>query len=62
MGRFCLFVDTVFCNLLDFQIFQSFSADQLPFDVDLPVKFVVYSVVGFMVGEGCPSVFSLLNI
>ncbi|TKR68252.1 hypothetical protein L596_024258 [Steinernema carpocapsae] len=36
--------------------------EKCPFDVDLPVKFVVYSVVGFMVGEGCPYLFGRLGI
>ncbi|KAK0417752.1 hypothetical protein QR680_013188 [Steinernema hermaphroditum] len=36
--------------------------EKCPFDIDLPVKFVVYAVVGFMVGEGCPHIFQRLGI
>ncbi|VDL68861.1 unnamed protein product [Nippostrongylus brasiliensis] len=37
-------------------------ADAIPYDVDLPVKFIVYSAIGFLVSEVCPFVFSRLNI
>ncbi|GMS87439.1 hypothetical protein PENTCL1PPCAC_9614 [Pristionchus entomophagus] len=37
-------------------------ADQIPYDIDLPTKAVVYSFVGFMVAEGCPAIFSLVGI
>ncbi|PIO73185.1 hypothetical protein TELCIR_04855 [Teladorsagia circumcincta] len=37
-------------------------ADAIPYDVDLPVKFIVYSMVGFFVSEGCPMIFAQLNI
>ncbi|CAD6192966.1 unnamed protein product [Caenorhabditis auriculariae] len=36
--------------------------DDVPYDVDLPVKFIVYSAIGFMVTEGCPSIFARLGI
>uniref|UniRef100_A0A1I7XCP3 AcidPPc domain-containing protein n=1 Tax=Heterorhabditis bacteriophora TaxID=37862 RepID=A0A1I7XCP3_HETBA len=38
------------------------SMDDIPYDIDLPVKFVVYSFVGLMVSEGCPAIFKYLNI
>ncbi|KAL6725844.1 hypothetical protein Aduo_007872 [Ancylostoma duodenale] len=34
----------------------------IPYDIDLPVKFIVYSMVGFFVSEGCPAIFTYLNI
>ena len=37
-------------------------ADQIPYDIDLPVKAVVYSFVGLMVSEGAPAIFSLVGI
>ncbi|XGW14099.1 hypothetical protein V3C99_000417, partial [Haemonchus contortus] len=38
------------------------TADAIPYDVDLPVKFIVYSMVGFFVSEACPMIFAQLNI
>ncbi|VDM73604.1 unnamed protein product [Strongylus vulgaris] len=34
----------------------------IPYDMDLPVKFIVYSTVGFLVSEGCPALFAHLKI
>ena len=36
--------------------------DAIPYDIDLPVKAVVYAFVGFMVAEGCPFMFSVVGI
>lgn len=38
------------------------SHDAIPYDTDLPVKFVVYSMVGFFVSEVCPFIFDHCNI
>lgn len=39
-----------------------FVPEEIPFDTDLPLKFIVYAMVGLMVGEGCPAVFSFLQV
>lgn len=36
--------------------------DALPYDVDIPSRFIVYSLLGWVLGEGAPAVFDLLGI
>uniref|UniRef100_A0A0N5AF48 AcidPPc domain-containing protein n=1 Tax=Syphacia muris TaxID=451379 RepID=A0A0N5AF48_9BILA len=38
------------------------SQSDIPYDIDLPVKFAVYSILGFTVSELCPVVFKSLGI
>jgi len=36
--------------------------DTLPYDVDIPSRFMAYSLLGWILGEGAPAVFDLLDI
>lgn len=38
------------------------AVDDLPYDVDIPSRFVVYSLLGWILGEGAPAVFDLVGI
>lgn len=41
---------------------QDVTADKIPWDIDIPVKVVVYFFVGFMLSEGCPAIFATVGI